>query len=101
MEKKQDNIVEMLGYLIIGLAVGIPIQIYTAWIVLKAIEWYHIPVSLSLVQLWVIIVIFKMLKSSPDTTDGSFPELLKAILKQVGPLSFLLGIIYLMGLIWN
>jgi len=101
MEKKDRSIVELIGLLVIGLAVAVPIAFYYAWIVSKMIDWFKLPVHLSILQIWAVFQILALYKTRPETKGKEYSAIIGGLIGDAVGVSFVLLVTYLIHLLWT
>lgn len=96
--KKEYSAIELFGYIILGLAISIPASFYSAWCILKIIEWFKLPFHFTLLQMYALGEIIS-LYTYTESKDEGFSKLVRKIFTRVFLLSFVLLIMYIIHLI--
>jgi hypothetical protein len=96
--KKDHTPIEVFGYLFLGLAIGIPAAFYSAWCILKIIEWFKLPFHFTLLQIYATsqIIALYMYKESEDE---DFEKVIGEVIKRAVLFSFVLLVMYIIHLI--
>lgn len=103
-EIKEYSFGYILLKLLIVLPVGILLSFYKAFIIQKVIEWFNIPIHLSIIQLYGLLLIYNFIVLSFDKLKEekeieSILDSIIGLIKYAIVLSLALGLSYLIYLI--
>lgn len=95
--KKDYSALELLGAIVLTFAIGIPLSFYAAWVMLKIIEWFAIPVNLNVMQMFGInqIVALWTYTETKSSDDSSFSKSFGKLFTRAALMSLILLIMYI------
>jgi hypothetical protein len=96
--KKELSVIELFGYLVLGICISIPISFYAAWCIFKIIQWFNLPVNLTILQIYAVNQIIALYDNS-EAKSKEFSDFISKVFGKAFLLSFVLLIMYIIHLI--
>lgn len=93
--KKDYTLLELFGCMVLGLMVSIPLSFYNAWVVLKIIDWFKIPIHLTLLQMFAVNQLAGLYFYTEAKEEETFTALIAKMFSRAVLVFFVLLIMYI------